>query len=437
MSTLKDSESRSSKALSTPGTITSFHLPPPLSLDRRTDWRALPPDASPSPRSHIPSDEEIIEAIAFVWCIHWNSFSTMDAAGLRARILAKRPSWHLLEKRVANVRSRALADGRLRRPAFEVGLRMEPSMDEVRLREHAYDFDPHWRSARHAHVCKLLKSFEITSGEVVWGQLAAFVSGMKSGVRDKALASASSSSPWRFRTAARPGIWHLSPLQIARVNAAPTPFSQSQPTGFLLHHENVDPTSVLVRARCGDAGAPCVARISDGGWGAEDHGDMIRTIVDADPEEWSALWARRWQMYLDGIWPDKHHDDAERWARLDALRTQATFFVDGAHAPEVLRLIARPSVLDERTKRDESSSLCAAAAVDRRSDIGSGCRPFGCHLSLPRPEGDELARLVFSGSRSAIFPDSDELIAFWYDSRHAEYDDVDLASVPVVEHIRA
>ncbi|KAH8994551.1 hypothetical protein EDB92DRAFT_288586 [Lactarius akahatsu] len=216
MSTLpKNSESRSSKALSTPGTITSFHLPPPLSLDRRTDWRALPPDASPSPRSHIPSDEEIIEAIAFVWCIHWNSFSTMDAAGLRARILAQRPSWHLLEKRVANVRSRALADGRLRRPAHEVGLRMQPSMDEVRLREHAYDFDPQWRSARRAHVCKLLKSFEITSGEVVWGQLAAFVSGMKSGVRDKgnaALATASSSSPWRFRTAARPGIWHVRKL---------------------------------------------------------------------------------------------------------------------------------------------------------------------------------------------------------------------------------
>ncbi|KAI9441754.1 hypothetical protein H4582DRAFT_2097057 [Lactarius indigo] len=347
MSTLpKDSQllSPSSKALSTPPTITSLLLPPPLSSDRRTDWRALPPCASPSPRSHIPSDEEVIEAIAFVWCIHWNSFSTMDAAGLRARILAKRPSWHLLEKRVADVRSRALADGRLRQPAFEVGLRMQPSMDEVRLREHAYDFDPHWRSARRAYVCKLLKSFEITSGEVVWGQLAAFVSGMKSGVRDKGNAplatttASSSSSPWRFRTAARPGTWQHQ-----------HPFSQSQPTGFLLHHEDVDPTSVLVRARCGDTGAPCVARLGDGGWGAEDRGDMIRTIVDVDPEEWSA----------------SHHDDAERWARLDALRTHSTFFVDGAHAPEVLRLIARsthiqinrPSVLDERVKGNESSSL--------------------------------------------------------------------------------
>jgi hypothetical protein len=131
------------------------------------------------------------------------------------------------------------------------------------------------------------------------------------------------------------------PTQIARVNAAPAPFSPSKPTGFLLYHTDVDPTTVLLCARRGDTGPPCVARVGSGGWGAEDHGDMMRTIVDVDPEEWSALWARRWQMYLDGIWPDRYHDDAERWARLDALRARATFFADAAHAPEVLRLIAR------------------------------------------------------------------------------------------------
>lgn len=355
----------------------------------------------------------------------------MNPAGLRARILAKHRSWHLLEKRVADVRNRALADGRLRQPSWEVGVRMQPSIEEVRRREHSYDFDPHWRSARPAQVCKLRRSFEITSGEVVWGQLAAFISGMKSGVRDKENPIlATTPSPWRFRAAARPGIWH-----IARVNAAPTPFSPSHSTGYLLHHQDVDPTSILTRARRGDTGAPCVAHLGEGGWGTEDRGDMLRTVVDVDPEEWSALWARRWQMYLDGICLDKHHDDAERWARLDALRARATFFVDAANAPEVLRLIARPSILDERAKRKESSALCAAV-TDRQQDKRGGGSPFGCHLSLPGPEGDELARLVFSGTRSAMFPDSDELIAFWYDGRHAEYDDVDLASIPVVEPIR-
>jgi hypothetical protein len=125
------------------------------------------------------------------------------------------------------------------------------------------------------------------------------------------------------------------------VNAAPALFSHAKPTGFLLHHADVDPVSVVLCARRGETGSPCVARLGSGGWGAEDHGDMLRTIVDVDPEEWGALWARRWQMYLDGIWLDRHHDDAERWARLDALRARAAFFVDAAHASEVLRLIAR------------------------------------------------------------------------------------------------
>lgn len=167
MSSPKDSDSSpSTKAFSTGTHRTILHSalrPPPLSAIR-SDWRALPPEAVPSPRSHIPSDQEIIDAITFVWCIHWNSFNTMDPAGLRARILAKHKSWHLLEKRVADVRNRALSDGRLRQPSWEVGVRMQPSMEEVHRREHSYAFDPHWRSARLAQVCKLRRSFEITSG---------------------------------------------------------------------------------------------------------------------------------------------------------------------------------------------------------------------------------------------------------------------------------
>lgn len=158
--------SESTPSVSTPTTLPhspSCILLLPLS-DRRADWRALPPDACPSPRSHIPTDEEIINAIAFVWCIYCNSFSTMDPAGLRIRILARHPSWHLLERRVGDVRSRALADGRLRRPAFEAGLCMRPSLEDVRRRERAYNFDPRWGCARRAQACKLLRSFEITSG---------------------------------------------------------------------------------------------------------------------------------------------------------------------------------------------------------------------------------------------------------------------------------
>ena len=147
-----------------PSNSSPFPFPTASAPDVHALWRPLPPGACPSPRSHIPTDEEIITAITYVWCIHWNSFSTMDSSGLCARILANHPSWHLLEKRIADVRARALADGRLHRPAFETGLRMQPSMEEVRLREHAYDFDPRWRSMKPAQAGKLRSSFEITSG---------------------------------------------------------------------------------------------------------------------------------------------------------------------------------------------------------------------------------------------------------------------------------
>ena len=93
----------------------------------------------------------------------------------------------------------------------------------------------------------------------------------------------------------------------------------------------------------------------------------------------------------------------------------------------------RPSALDERTRFQTSSSLFPAP---RHRLQGNGGLPFGCHLFLPGSRGDELARLVFSGTRSPLFPESDELVAFWYDGRLWDYDDVDLTSAPIVEPIQ-
>ncbi|KAI0264132.1 hypothetical protein BC834DRAFT_271648 [Gloeopeniophorella convolvens] len=233
-------------------------VPSPPPPDIRSLWRALPPGPCPSPRSHDPTDREIIGAIATVWCLYWNSFSTMDAAGLRIRILAKHPSWNLSEKRVQSVRKSALADGRLRRPAFEANIRMQPTAEEVCAREHAYEFDPLWRMVGRAQVCELLGSFEITSGEVVWGQLPAFVAGMKCASRDRDASDSEDEPPWRFRAAAKNGTWRIS-----RVNAAPDRYSYlPEPTGFLLHHSDVSASVALLRARCGATG-PRASRASD------------------------------------------------------------------------------------------------------------------------------------------------------------------------------
>jgi hypothetical protein len=93
----------------------------------------------------------------------------------------------------------------------------------------------------------------------------------------------------------------------------------------------------------------------------------------------------------------------------------------------------RPSALDEHTRFQTSSSLSLPPSHRLQ---GKGGLPFGCHLFLPGPRSDELARLVFSGTRSPLFPNSDELVAFWYDGRLWDYDDVDLASTPIVEPIQ-
>lgn len=91
-------------------------------------------------------------------------------------------------------------------------------------------------------------------------------------------------------------------------------------------------------------------------------------------------------------------------------------------------------MLDDHTRLKVSSSLYLAPG-NRLQGKGKDGFPFGCHIFLPGFEGDELARLVFSGTRSPLFPNSDELVAFWYDGRHSDYDEVDLASVPMVDRL--
>src|SRR6267142_148303 len=101
-------------------------------------------------------------------------------------------------------------------------------------------------------------------------------------------------------TITRPSILRqfITHWQIARVNAAPAPFTHSKPTGFLLYHTDVDPISVLLYARRGDTGSPCIAHLGSGGWGAEERGVMIRTIADPAPHPSSTLCARTYKTYL-------------------------------------------------------------------------------------------------------------------------------------------
>ena len=92
-------------------------------------WHPLPPGACPSPRSHLPTDEEIIAAM-------------MNGAPTSSQNIHR---FHLgtclrIEKRVADVRGR---NHRWPSTSTRVRARMQPrlpSMEDMRLREHAYDF---------------------------------------------------------------------------------------------------------------------------------------------------------------------------------------------------------------------------------------------------------------------------------------------------------
>ncbi|KAI0061863.1 hypothetical protein BV25DRAFT_1826148 [Artomyces pyxidatus] len=234
-------------------------------------------------------------------------------------------------------------------------------------------------------------------------------------------------SPFRFRVAAKPGVW-----KVAKVNAVPT--SAPEITGYIVYHSSVSPIRVLSSARRTNCHSrePLVTYVNRYAWGADgaDTGDYARTVADADPEEWDARWARKWRMYLDGVHMDKFHQDSAAWDRLARFGGGAMFFADAARAPEVLKMVARPSDLDVRMCKKKSSSL-----YSEDSNATMPSRPFGCHLVLPEGEGHEVGRLVYSAEKSARFPDDDELIAFWYDNRHWPYADDELLHDPILERV--
>ncbi|KAI0061862.1 hypothetical protein BV25DRAFT_709771 [Artomyces pyxidatus] len=89
----------------------------------------------------------------------------MSLSGLLLRIQNHNNSWRISEKRLREIRGKGLADGRLKQPLLEQGLKMRPDEHDVQLREEQYVFKILWRRARRAGVCELIRKFEVTSGE--------------------------------------------------------------------------------------------------------------------------------------------------------------------------------------------------------------------------------------------------------------------------------
>ncbi|TFY52681.1 hypothetical protein EVG20_g10446 [Dentipellis fragilis] len=382
--------------------------------------------------SYTPTEEEVIKAINRLWRIRWNSFGTMGVAGIHLRIKDMNPTWSLSEKRLKDIRVRGLADGHLQQPREQIGRQLKPRKEEVQKRKENYYFEKQWREVGRARAAELSSTFEITTGELIFGQIEQMVSAMKTNRHDilsnsKENINAPGSTihlvGWNFRAAAKPGTWNV-------VEVNPTPAITDEPNGYFMYHSSVTPMPTLRTAHKVSYGVedPHILWVARYDWGY--HGradrDAVRTIADIDPQEWTDAWARKWEMYINSIYPDKFSPDNDKWDRIASFGNSAAFFIDALKALEVVKLLTRPSELDDRRERKLSSSLYSA-------DSTEGAMAFGCHLHLDKWRCEfEVARLIYSGEKSALFPKDDELVGIWFDSRHWEYYDEEIEEDPMI-----
>ncbi|KAH9970423.1 hypothetical protein BGW80DRAFT_1330754 [Lactifluus volemus] len=170
-----------------------------LSLEHQRDCETLG-------RRKVSQWTRKLSAIAYVWCIHWNSFSTVDSAGLYASLQDNRCGIYSttgsltfvimhLQTVVSVAQHSRQASGcslACKKSACGSMLTTLIPTGEQRNTPKQRSWQVHLKSqaVRHSlighNVMSSLSPWQLSLihfaciGEVVWGQLAAFVSGMKS-----------------------------------------------------------------------------------------------------------------------------------------------------------------------------------------------------------------------------------------------------------------
>ena len=87
--------------------------------------------------------------------------------------------------------------------------------------------------------------------------------------------------------------------------------------------------------------------------------------------------------------------------------------------------LCSPTAFDNCVKEKKPSSFFPPSSLD---PADGERHPFGCNLPL-HPYGEyEVARLMFS-------PDEDEIVAFWYDTFHYEYEPDEMKLDPYFEDV--
>jgi len=148
----------------------------------------------------------------------------MGATRILLHVKDKYKNWELSEKRLKKLRGQGLADGRLQQPKQEIGRQLKPSPDNIRESREAYFFNKEWRLRRPAKVGQLVDTFEVTSGELVWGHVSHIIRGILNTTHDNTFTERKPNvatggtvvmQGWEFRVAAKIGTWKVAmyPIQ--------------------------------------------------------------------------------------------------------------------------------------------------------------------------------------------------------------------------------
>ncbi|KAK7028466.1 SET domain protein, sequence [Favolaschia claudopus] len=297
--------------------------------------------------------------------------------------------------------------------------------DEI---EYDHIIQPDWKDVKPAIARELQGSFTISSGELIWGQLASVLCGLETTIKHDFPSTEDQALPggtifrqdYTHRVPAKIGIW-----KIIKVNGYGDP--KMPMDSWLAYHSSCDPLDLLLLARSVHwstrSSIPRVRWVNRYDWGyhCADPDRAARIFAHIDPE---AGWAEAYQRREEEDDYDydrrrKKNPEQERWERLDKHSSRNTFLIDAAHGAEVLKLVARPSALDAHIKDKKSSSLLL------QSDADEDAEAFGCNLAFISNSDWEFARLIFSEEDSAKFPGNKELIGFWYDGDN-RYNDAEM-----------
>jgi len=231
--------------------------------------------------------------------------------------------------------------------------------------------------------------FLALSGEILWGQYHCLFEGSKSTSHDgpSKLGAIQQSGTiiqrnWQYRLAARKGKWLVSRLKI-----------DENGVGFIVYHEDIDPTEYTKLA-------------SDTGI-SNDNQNGNKKILYVNRYDWGANHKDS-RDFLEAAasisCSGKVEEDELSNYRLKAA---CCVLLDATYFGSLLQLYAK---LPLKTGFPPKTSFSLVNLVNSNT-------PIGVHLTDEAIEYD-LAWIGFSGDKHPDFPESDECVAFVYDTAY-------------------